>query len=148
MDVMTLSYLGDETRPRGIRNNNPGNIEKGPSPWRGKVPLQQNTDGRFEQFERYVYGVRAMIKLIRDTYIGRDGLNTVASILQKYAPSFENPTGTYIQTVANNAGVGTNEPLNTDQNTMRRLIQSMANFENGVTDAIPDPVFNAAWKLA
>lgn len=145
-DVMSISYLGDPTLPRGMRNNNPGNIEQGPSAWRGKIPLSENTDGRFEQFTNYVWGVRAMIRLIRDTYMKRDGLVTVRQILNKYAPSFENPTQAYINNVAQKVGVLPDDPLSTDKATMERLIQAIGDFENGVTDSIPTFIFNAAWQ--
>jgi len=43
--------LRQKSKIRGLRNNNPGNLEKRSTPWQGKVPHSQNTDGRFEQFE-------------------------------------------------------------------------------------------------
>jgi len=65
--------------PRGIRNNNPGNIRFTSVPWRGKVAWPDNTDidcttgqivKAFEQFTSPLYGVRAMIKQIM-TYMNR-----------------------------------------------------------------------------
>ena len=46
---------------RGIRNNNPGNLEKRTTDWQGKVPHPQNTDSRFEQFDTIEHGLRALM---------------------------------------------------------------------------------------
>lgn len=143
--LMAVSFLGQGSKPRGIRNNNPGNIEIAGNNWQGKIPESQNTDGRFEQFTAYVYGVRAMIKLIRDSYIQKQGRNTIWKILEKYAPSHENNTQAYAAQVASRVGIASNEPLPTDRHTMRKLIQAMARVENG-TDAISDDMFNLAWS--
>lgn len=148
--IMEISYLGQDQLPRGIRNNNPGNIEKNKNNgWMGKVPLAQNTDSRFEQFTKFVYGVRAMIRLIRNTYISRYDYNTIELIITKYAPSHENNTRAYINAVAYNSGVGSQELITeADYDKLRRIIQAMANHENGVSDAISDQMFEAAWKIA
>jgi len=36
---------------RNLKNNNPGNLRITSIPWEGKVPLSENTDGSFEQFQ-------------------------------------------------------------------------------------------------
>ena len=46
-------------KPRGIRNNNPGNIECG-SPWQGLRTQKERTDNRFAQFTDPVFGIRAL----------------------------------------------------------------------------------------
>ncbi len=43
-----ISYLGQQDRSRGIRNNNVGNLKMGSDDWRGMIPHDQNTDGNFE----------------------------------------------------------------------------------------------------
>lgn len=49
--------------PRGIRNNNPGNIRWG-SDWQGLISEEERTDKSFCQFQDPVYGLRAMVKII------------------------------------------------------------------------------------
>lgn len=142
--------------PRGIRNNNPGNIKTTGSAWTGEVPLDQNTDydcksGRitktFKQFKSYVYGVRAMLWLLRESYMKQQGLRTVRAIVNRYAPPSENITSAYVTTVANAIGVSPDKILDpTDKNTLRRLLQAMAKHENG-RDAISNAQFDQAWQM-
>ncbi|MFB9098400.1 hypothetical protein ACFFVF_17995, partial [Flavobacterium jumunjinense] len=66
-------------------------------PWKGKVPLSQNTDTRFEQFYELRYGIRAlMLDLYNDFYKGK---NTVTQLISEFAPHFENNTDAYIRSV-------------------------------------------------
>ena len=39
---MEKSYLNNSALPRGLRNNNPGNLVQTSIAWLGKVPLSQN----------------------------------------------------------------------------------------------------------
>jgi hypothetical protein len=80
--------------PRGLRNNNPGNIRKG-TEWKGET---QGHDPAFETFTSVEYGIRAIFKLI-DTYIKKYNLETVQGIIARYAPAFENQTANYINSV-------------------------------------------------
>ena len=52
--------------PRGLRNNNPLNIEKtkGGNPWRGEIVPSK--DSRFAQFTTMAYGYRAAFKLLNN----------------------------------------------------------------------------------
>ena len=70
--------LRGKTNIRGLRNNNPGNLEKRTTPWQGKVPHSKNTDGRFEQFESIEMGLRALMINAR-TLINR-GKNTIEKL--------------------------------------------------------------------
>lgn len=141
-----LSYLGNKSLPRGIRNNNPGNIRVGSSPWIGKVPMSENTDGAFEQFYFYVHGVRAMIKLLKN-YVN-SGRNTIRKILYYYAPPSDgNNTENYIQSVSSSTGISPDmliDPENKEK--MFKLAQSMAYHENG-QEAITRNIFDEAWAM-
>lgn len=90
--------------PRGIRNNNPGNIRRGSS-WKGLVPFlvdptnnQRYYDKSFCQFQSMEYGVRALIVLIR-TYFYKHKLCTIEKIIFRYAPLSENNSYSYINFV-------------------------------------------------
>lgn len=142
----TMSFLDDNIQPRGIRNNNPGNILANPSnAWEGKLPPDQNTDGKFEQFKTYVYGVRAMIVLIRN-YMKQ--LNTIEQIVYRWNPG--NPN--YVKYVADRMGIAANAKLTANKQTIKGLVQAIADFENGIKPgeltAISDDVFEAAWSIA
>lgn len=140
-----LSYLGREDLPRGMRNNNPGNIERNASnQWLGKI---QGSDPRFESFSTFAFGTRALIKLLKN-YIDR-GNNTVAKIIARWAPASvdNNPTASYASKVAERSGLGLHTPLQPDKDTLRRLTQAIADFENGRSGVVPDEVFEVAYSL-
>lgn len=85
----------DQTNlPRGIRNNNPGNIEfRAENPWRG----QTGSDGRFARFATPEAGLRALAVDLGTK--SRRGLNSVSAILNTYAPPSDNDTRAYIARV-------------------------------------------------
>ncbi len=143
--LFELSFAGSALQPRGIRNNNPGNIRINPSnEWEGAIPYDINTDGTFEQFKTYVYGVRAMIVLLRN-YMKT--IRTVSEIVYRWNPG--NPN--YVQYVAARLGVADNAKLQADKKTIKALVQAIADFENGIrtgeSPAVSDDVFEAAWSI-
>lgn len=80
--------------PRGIRNNNPGNIRHGAN-WLGLNTNGQDIDSSFCVFTAPVYGIRALAKVLIN-YKRIHGLNTVRQIVSRYAPPNENQTTAYI----------------------------------------------------
>lgn len=145
--VAALSYLGMNNLPRGMRNNNPGNIRTSATMWQGKIPLSENTDGAFEQFKTYAFGVRAMIKTLQ-SYARNYGINTLEGIIKRWAPASDNNnTVAYIASVGLQSGLPANTPLDLqNKDTMRRLVQAMTKVENG-RDAVDNDVFNYAWDI-
>jgi hypothetical protein len=131
--------------PRGIRNNNPGNLIKTDITWGGEIPHSKNTDGRFEQFSTFEYGVRAMIKQLK-TDISR-GHNTLSKLIAKYAPITENPTSNYVSFVSQKTGYGKDTVLTADKATLKKLVKAMALFENGASYPVYDSHFEDAYKL-
>lgn len=96
------------TTPRGIANNNPGNIEHSSIVWRGMAELQ--TDPRFVQFEAPEWGFRAMARIIRTHYA--QGAQTLRTQVTEWAPPgpiepgiAENDTEAYIADVAQRCGM-------------------------------------------
>lgn len=120
------SFLGDMSLPRGIRNNNPGNIKLTNIEWRGKVPRHLNTDLVFEQFYSWHYGVRAMAKQVSND-IAR-GFNTISKLINKYAPESENVTSNYVRYVSEKTGIPSNAEI--AQADVYRLIDAMSRYEN------------------
>lgn len=118
------------TTPRGIRNHNPGNIEKG-APWQG-LAQNQSRDSRFAVFKAPEWGVRAIARILF-TYRDKHGLETVYGIINRWAPPFENDTNSYASAVAAKLGVGVRERVNIeDFATASVLVKAIIQHENGV----------------
>lgn len=123
------SYLNQPNLPRGVRNNNPGNLILTNENWIGKIPRSQNTDGTFEQFTTIEYGIRAMaIDILGDV---KQHNYTLAQLITEYAPPSENPTNTYINTIAANSGINPNVPLVFNNLVLAEVLRAMIDFENG-----------------
>lgn len=117
-------------KPRGIRNNNPGNIRWGDD-WQGLMPLASRTDKSFCQFIKPEYGIRAMIIILRN-YQSKYGLKTITGIIQRWAPSSENDTQAYINSVAQATGTDADKPIDlTDSRKLIPLLQAIIKHENG-----------------
>lgn len=135
----------DPSLPRGIRNNNPGNIRISNNDWKGKVPKDLNTDKKFEQFIELKYGVRAMTVLMRN-WIKKGTANTIEKIVNRYAPPNENKTADYIQLVSQWTGIPKDQQLDIDKETMKKLVLAIARKENG-GGLIKESHFEEAWQL-
>ena len=96
----------------GVRLHNPGNLEWG-SPWEGLVPREQSRyyktgtgqQQRFCEFKDAASGIRAIARTLItyfDKRKARDGsaIDTVAEVVERWAPSFENNTSAYANHVA------------------------------------------------
>lgn len=115
--------------PRGIRNNNPGNLRKSNDPWQGMAPEQ--TDPDFLQFAAPKWGIRALARTLI-AYQDRMGLRSVKNIIYRWAPPIENNTSAYIQSVAKNLGVAPDEPINVhDYKILQPLTLAIITTENG-----------------
>lgn len=129
--------------PRGIRNNNPGNLENNGIQWKGLSSTQ--TDSRFYQFTDPRYGIRALARVLK-TYERQYGLNTVEGIINRWAPPHENNTDSYIDHVASVLGVKRNQSFDVSQNLVQ-LAEAIIIHENGVNpypmDTIIDGVMMA-----
>ncbi len=116
--------------PRGIRANNPGNIDyhKG-TDWLGLD--NPPSDGRFCRFTAPEYGIRVIAKLLLK-YSAKYGLKTVRGLIGRWAPPVENDTGAYAKHVAARLGVGVDDPVDvTRPVVMRGLIEGIILHENG-----------------
>ena len=80
---------------RGIRNNNPGNIEKSKNnKWQGMAESQP--DKRFITFTSPEWGIRAIARILIN-YKDKYDLDTVKKIISRWAPPSENNTGAYVK---------------------------------------------------
>ncbi len=127
----TLDNSSETTNiPRGLRNNNPGNIERNRTAWQGMA--EDQSDERFITFASPEYGIRAMARVLKN-YGRKHGLRTVEQIIGRWAPSSENQTGSYVQHVSQELGIAANSPLDlNDAELLGRLIQAIIQHENGM----------------
>lgn len=119
------SLLNQTHLPRGLRNNNPGNLVQTNINWLGKIPLNQNTDSRFEQFQNLHFGLRALFKDLANDAKKHNG--NVRAMIAEFAPSFENNTASYQQQVISRVG-STVKPCADD---LIPLAMEIVRIENG-----------------
>lgn len=139
-------FSSDKNIPRGVRNNNPGNIRISNNDWKGKIPKAENSDGAFEQFMELKFGVRAMIVLIRN-WIKKGTANTLRKVVSRYAPSNENNTAGYIDSVSKMTGIDPDAILDIDKATLNKIVLAMATKEVG-QGHVKQSDFDEAWKIA
>lgn len=138
---MSKSFLNDTSKPRGFRNNNPGNIRfSNANNWKGKIPFAQNKDysgspsnvvREFEQFVDVKSGLRAKMVIIYN-YIN-NGHNTIDKIITRFAPPFENNTANYIATVVKMTGIAKHFPIVLTDTVLVALCKAILYVENGST---------------
>lgn len=141
-----FSYLGQGGIPRGMRNNNPLNIKiNSANQWQGRHT--PNTDGVFEQFKSYKWGIRAAMVLLKN-YMSQ-GRDTVQSIISKWAPggTYENnPVTVYVNHVASSMGVTPSTQLAFNFEDIGGLVVGMAAFECGDKNAVTPGQAFAVWQ--
>ncbi len=120
------SQVGDASDvPRGIRNNNPLNIEFQPSnQWDG----QTGTDGRFSIFNTPYFGIRAAARLLKN-YAANYNIKTVREIIARWAPAVENNVEAYVNSVVKRSGLFPDMRL--VEGEYADLIAAMIYHENG-----------------
>lgn len=139
-----LSFLGRNDLPIGLRNNNPGNIIKSPTAWKGEIP----SDNRFERFENIVYGVRALMANLRSYYFNRS-LKTISEIINRWAPPIENDTASYVSFVSSHTGIPRDKVFEWNERNVSAISKAIVIVEVGAQYAtmIPDSVYFEAWKI-
>lgn len=133
-DKVTSFFSDDEdqsTLPRGIRNNNPGNLD-----YRGQSGASlERPGGRFAKFATAYDGLRAMANQLMRYFEGKTTgrpLQTLNDIISTWAPSSENNTGAYVSQLSKSLGVDPNAVLNlNDPQVMSSLMNGIIHHENG-----------------
>lgn len=112
--------------PRGIRNNNPGNLMG--TGFNGGTGVD---DKGYSTFDTPENGLRAMSIDLRNQQ-DLHGLNTISGIIGKYAPPGSNDTAAYIKTVSTETGFAPDEKLDMhDPKVIASLQTAMIKHENG-----------------
>ncbi|HHT3336288.1 TPA: lytic transglycosylase [Citrobacter freundii] len=117
--------------PRGIRNNNPGNID-----FRGQSGATlERPGGRFARFETAYDGLKALSRQLMRYFEGKTTgkpLQTLNDIISTWAPGNENNTGAYIAQLSKMMGVAPDAILNLkDPQVMSSLMNGIIHHENG-----------------
>jgi hypothetical protein len=122
MVKQTVSNIADaagggapSSAPAPMRNNNPGALMPG---------------GKMAQYPDMQTGLQAL-----DTNLqgyGKQGVNTIAGVVTKWAPPNENDTGAYIKDVSNRLGIPANQKIDLSNPLVRQsLSTAIALHENG-----------------
>ena len=92
--------------PRGIRNNNAGNLKYVPGmQWDGMTGV--DSDG-FVIFIGPLFGLRALAITLH-TYARRDGVRTMEELIARYAPGGKMSEDSYASFVSQDVGVAKNQ---------------------------------------
>jgi hypothetical protein len=128
-DILKLEQIRNSRQPLSVRNNNPGNI--------------RGNDGAFKKFSTPEEGQKAMADDLRVKVTGKSdamkakfGDNyepTLSNLIHTWAPTNENDTQAYIDTVAKETGIGANDKLSVSD--IPKLQAAMTKVEGGQSAA-------------
>lgn len=129
----TIASLQSMIAP-GTTFHNPLNIRyttnSAKNPWVGQVGFWDGTHGKFVKFDKDENGFRAAAYLLRN--YAKEGVNTLAGIINKWAPPNENDTSKYLAFVTKQLKLLTPyTPIAGSQWPL--LLQAMAKMETGKT---------------
>lgn len=134
--------------PRGIRNNNPGNLNY---VGQNGATLEEHATPRFARFNSAFEGFAALGKQIKAYYngtskaAGYQKLQSVEDIISRFAPASENNTQSYINKLSKMLGVGRGDSLNIqDPQVLATLMNGITQIENGKNPYAPEMVLKAA----
>jgi hypothetical protein len=141
------------TDPRGIRNNNPTNVEyNAGTDWKGLATPP--SDGRFCRFTDPKWGLRATIIILRNYQ--KRGITTLGKMIGTWAPSHENNVVAYVKRVGSDTSLTANSvvDLNNKESTIL-LLRAMVAVECGPApkgtangEWLDFAVYDEAWSLA
>jgi hypothetical protein len=116
--------------PRGIRNNNPGNVRRGRQHWLGEVDeLNGVHDAEFVQCSAPVYGLRIPAVIL--LHYGAAGIKTPRAIVSRWAPPVENDTEAYIKAVTKALGCADDTKIDLrDPSKMNAVLKVLVQHEN------------------
>lgn len=122
-------------QPRGIRNNNPGNLKRTSLDWKGLAHDNlrdfQRTENVFHVFSEPEWGLRAAFRTLR-TYQVKHQLRTVMQIISRWAPASDhNDTGAYVKAVADALEVTVHQTINVQEpDTAIKMLKAIIAHEN------------------
>lgn len=141
--IMVMGVGAAKYWPRGIRNNNPGNIKhNAANDWVGMTGQDKDN---FVIFSRPEFGIRAMGRIF-DSY-QRRGLVNLKMMIDAWAPAEENDNDSYLAHVMQLTGwQWTHMPLRAEGD-YHALVKAIIKHENG-RQPYTDELITAALALA
>lgn len=129
---------------RGLRNNNPLNIRRNRTKWKGLAEKQH--DSAFFCFSDIAWGYRAAFITLRN-YRKRHGIKTLAGWISRWAPPVENDTAAYVRFVSEKCSLAPDsEPDVDNEKQMCSIVAAMSQMENGVPANLES--VKKGWELA
>ena len=124
--------------PRGLRNNNPGNIVQSKIKWKGEIPCID----RHVCFIKPEYGIRALVLNLL-AYESRHGIHTIDALVNRWA---EGNRGAYAAYLATNLGIATHTEFTLRGNPvfLANMVESIIEFENGYSPYDFDMIYSIA----
>jgi hypothetical protein len=119
---MPSDYRNNANLPRGIRNNNPGNIKDDGTAWQGKV----GSDGVFIIFSDMGWGCRALAQSLVNMIA--KGFNTVDLLIRQWSATDQDA---YVANVSAAAGLDPNAQIPLDTTTLAAIMRAIITQENG-----------------
>lgn len=148
LDEEPEQHAQSASAPRGIRNNNPGNLNY---VGQNGATLENHATPRFARFNSAFEGFAALGKQIKAYYngtskaAGYQKLQSVEDIISRFAPASENNTQGYINKLSKMLGVGRGDSLNIhDPQVLATLMNGITQIENGKNPYAPEMVLKAA----
>ncbi len=134
-----------KSTPRGLRNNNPGNIRINTDVFQGEITPSK--DKAFKQFRTMAYGYRSIFRILL-TYKRAYKLSTIQQWISKWAPPEDNnDTSAYIGLVCRYSGQSaTNVIDTTNKEVMCDIVAGISRQENGVEPDMSE--IEAGWRLS
>lgn len=129
---MSTSFIGRTDLPRGLRDNNPGNIRPSTKyTWNGQTGVENG----YCIFIDMEHGLRAMAIDLRSK-INR-GLNTISKYIPVYSPNGDgaNNEAAYIKSVCDDTGFSATQILIADKDTLKKLVHAHIEVEVGIKKA-------------
>ncbi len=138
----------DNELPRGIRLNNPGNIDRTEIAWLGESTMQD--DPRFIRFNEPVFGLRALMKILYN-YQEKDDIEHLRGMINRWAPPNENQTNAYLNDVCARCSASPDESYDvSNKYNLMNLAKAIVHHENGAPPAgrapdwYPQDIYNQA----
>lgn len=133
---MSASFAGQKNLPRGLRDNNPGNIRPNQHyTWLGQIATENN----YVVFQSIEFGLRAMAMDLKHKILR--GLDTIEKYIPVYAPAGDNnDPEAYTKTVSKMSGIPQDAKLIPDIATIQALVKAHifvevgGNFAKLITD--------------
>ncbi|MCC8379053.1 hypothetical protein [Xenorhabdus sp. PB30.3] len=145
-----LNIGGKNAQNRNFRNNNFGNLVYVGQKGARLEDANAKGEQRFAKFDTPEEGMRALANQITSyangtsKAVGYQKLNTVESIITKYAPKNENHTEGYIANLSKALGVNADQQLDlSNPDIMTKMIRAISTIEGGNPQVTDDFIRNA-----